>query len=59
MQKDIVGTIDYEPSEDFQHYSSGLCKTLKASTHDICAIEVINLGVDIENDRNTIFEQAS
>ena len=41
MAKDYIGTVNISGSTlDWIKYTAGLCKTLKASNHDISVIEV-------------------
>jgi DNA (cytosine-5)-methyltransferase 1 len=61
MRKDYIGTVNIEGTWDFIKFTKGLCKTLKAETHDISVVEVINLSerIDTVNEPNTIAKQAS
>lgn len=58
---EYLGTINIEGTEQFTKYTKDICKTLKAQTHDICAVEAIKLSerIDMRNDESKIFQQAS
>lgn len=59
MRKDYLGTINIDGSKNFIKFTSGICKTLKAESHDICAIECIKLmkRIDMENKCRTISDK--
>ncbi len=59
MRKTYIGTLYTNVSEDFQRGLYPIARTLKAETHDLAVVEVINLseGVDTVDERNTIVRQ--
>lgn len=44
MQKDYIGTIYTQVSEDFQHGLYPIARCLKAETHDLATVEIIKFG---------------